>query len=298
MLRGGVTPPESKGDDPRRQELKFEQKNSGQYEAMFSAEEAGSYFINAQAVRRVKTVKNGKEMEVEEGIDSIRSGVTIPYSPEFSEMESNSPLMMKLAEQTGGRVYLEKPRQKIDGQVYPDYATVPDGTKTLTEAAASNLVFRREGLPPAKSLQPIWCWLLVMAGVLLLLDVAVRRIAVNAAEVAAVAQKGWERLRGRAARAEETPQFLERLKSRKAQISETIDKTRATRRFEGEAVASALPPSGAHEGPTAAQRAPVRPVPQPRIAPEKEQEAADYASRLMKAKKRVWEEREKDKGNS
>ena len=249
-------------------------------------------------MRRVKTVKNGKEMEVEEGIDSIRSGVTIPYSPEFSEMESNSPLMMKLAEQTGGRVYLEKPRQKIDGQVYPDYATVPDGTKTLTEAAASNLVFRREGLPPAKSLQPIWYWLLVMAGVLLLLDVAVRRIAVNAAEVAAVAQKGWERLRGRAARAEETPQFLERLKSRKAQISETIDKTRATRRFEGEAVASALPPSGAHEGPTAAQRAPVRPVPQPRIAPEKEQEAADYASRLMKAKKRVWEEREKDKGNS
>jgi len=141
----------------------------------------------------------------------------------------------------------------------------------------------------------------VTAGVLLLFDVAVRRIAVNATEVAAVAKKGWERLRGQAVRADETPQFLERLKSRKVQISETIDKTRATRRFEGE------PLSGGHkspeefelaQGPDAARSGrPARPVAQPRIAPEKEQEAADYASRLMKAKKRVWEEREKDKGN-
>jgi hypothetical protein len=98
-------------------------------------------------------------------------------------------------------------------------------------------------------------------------------------------------------RADETPQFLERLKSRKAQISETIDKTRTTRRFEGEPVGAASPPSGADEGPSTAPRAPARPIAQPRIAPEKEQEAADYASRLMKAKKRVWEQREKDKGN-
>ena len=34
---------------------------------------------------------------------------------------------------------------------------------------------------------------------------------------------------------------------------------------------------------------------QPGIAPQKEQEAADFASRLMRAKKKVWEERDKDK---
>jgi uncharacterized membrane protein len=297
ILRGRFTPPSLKAEDPRQTELKFVQKNSGIYETEFKADESGSYFINAQAVRRVKTVKDGKEVEIEEGLDSIRSGVTIPYSPEFSEMESNVPFMRKLAEATGGREFLEKPRQKISGQVYPDYATVPDGTKTLAEAASSNLVYRREGLPPAKSLQPIWYWLLVTAGILLLFDVAVRRIAVNALEVATVAQKGWERLRGRAVRTDEVPQFLERLKSRKAQISETIDKTRATRRFEGEPVASSGPLPGADEGPSAAPRMPARPTTQPRIAPEKEQEAADYASRLMKAKKRVWEERQKDKGN-
>jgi uncharacterized membrane protein len=296
ILRGRFTPPSLKAEDPRQTELKFVQKNSGIYETEFKADESGSYFINAQAVRRVKSKKDGKEVEAEEGIDSIRAGVTIPYSPEFSEMESNAPLMKKLAEQTGGRSFLEKPREKINGQPYPDYATVQDGTKTLTEAATSGLVFRREGLPPAKSLQPIWYWLLVLAGILLLFDVAIRRIAVNATEVAAVAQKGWLKLRGRAVRGDETPQFLERLKSRKAQISETIDKTRATRRFEGEPVVPAAPPAGADEGPSAAPRPTARPPLQPRMAPEKEPEAADYASRLMKAKKRVWEEREKDKG--
>jgi uncharacterized membrane protein len=297
ILRGRITPPSLKAEDPRLTELKFVQKNSGIYEAEFKADESGSYFINAQAVRRVKTTKDGKEVEIEEGIDSIRSGVTIPYSPEFSEMESNAPLMKKLAEMTGGREFLEKPRQRIDGQVYPDYATVPDGTKTLSEAASSGLVFRREGLPPAKSFQPIWYWLLVLAGVLLLFDVAVRRIAINAAEVAVAAQKGWQKLRGRAVRADETPQFLERLKSRKAQISETIGKEKATRRFEGEPVLTGATFPGADEGPTAPSRPTARPTAQPRIAPEKEHEAADYASRLMKAKKRVWEEREKDKGS-
>ncbi len=212
-------------------------------------------------------------------------------------MESNAPLMKKLAEMTGGREFLEKPRQRIDGQVYPDYATVPDGTKTLSEAASSGLVFRREGLPPAKSFQPIWYWLLVMAGVLLLFDVAIRRIAINPAEVAVAAQKGWQKLRGQSVRADETPQFLERLKSRKAQISETIGKEKATRRFEGEPVLTGATLRGADEGPTAPSRPTARPTPQPRIAPEKEHEAADYASRLMKAKKRVWEEREKEKGN-
>jgi uncharacterized membrane protein len=295
-LRGRITPPSLKADDPRLTELKFVQKNSGIYEAEFKADESGSYFINAQAVRRGKTMKDGKEVPIEEGIDSIRSGVTIPYSPEFSEMESNAPLMKKLADMTGGKEFLEKTRQKIGNQVYPDYATVPDGTKTLAEAASTGLVYRREGLPPAKSLQPIWYWLLVAAGVLLLFDVAIRRIAINAAEVSTAAQKGWERLRGRMVRGDETPQFLERLKSRKAQISETIGKDRAARRFESEPVVVEGPPPGADEASIASPRTPARQIAKPRIAPEKEQEAADYASRLMKAKKRVWEERDKDKG--
>ena len=40
--------------DQRKFELKFEQKNSGQYEAEFKADEAGSYFVAAQPTRIVK----------------------------------------------------------------------------------------------------------------------------------------------------------------------------------------------------------------------------------------------------
>ena len=36
-------------------------------------------------------------MDVEEGVDSVRGGVTLPYSPEFAEQESNTPLLEKLA---------------------------------------------------------------------------------------------------------------------------------------------------------------------------------------------------------
>src|SRR4029077_16001010 len=85
---GGVPSPNSKPEDARKGELKFEQKNSGIYEAEFKADEAGSYFVNARAERKVKKLVNGKEVETKE-LDSVRAGVTIPYSPEFADMESN-----------------------------------------------------------------------------------------------------------------------------------------------------------------------------------------------------------------
>ncbi len=52
---GGVTSPSPGGPTIARRKfgvLKFEQKNSGIYEAEFKADEAGSYFVNAQASRR------------------------------------------------------------------------------------------------------------------------------------------------------------------------------------------------------------------------------------------------------
>src|SRR5262249_55492574 len=155
-LRGGVTPPESRGDDPRRQELKFEQKNSGQYEATFKAEEAGSYFINAQATRRVKMVnKEGKEIEVEEAVDGVRSGVTIPYSPEFADLETNRDLLTKLRELTGGK-------------------EIADTDADLDAAAHDGDVFR-PGLPRFKNLQPVCDWLVVLCGTPLLFAGAVLR---------------------------------------------------------------------------------------------------------------------------
>jgi hypothetical protein len=275
-LRGGVTPPDARGDDPRRQELKFEQKGAGVYEARFKADEAGSYFINAQATRRVKVKgKDGKEQEVEEGVDSVRSGVTIPYSPEFADLETNMDLLDKLRGITGGKEF-------------------KDVEEDLERAARNGEPFR-QGLPRFKNLQPVWYWLVFLAGAFLFFDVAVRRIAISPLEVAAAGQRVWERLRGHAT-VEQTVQYFDRLKSRKAQVGEMIEQqARGARRFEG-GEAPVAAPTGADEmaAPTA------KPAPRPapaRLGPEAQGqvEAADYASRLLKAKKRVWQEREQDK---
>jgi hypothetical protein len=221
----------------------------------------------------VKSVKGGKEV-TEKETDSVRSGVTIPYSPEFADLESNAPLLEKLRALTGGE-------------------TFADNGAALMEAARSGEVYRRTGLPPSRNLQPIWYWLLLVAGILMFFDVGVRRVAIDPREVATAAQRTWERLRGRAAAATEPVEFLERLKSRKAQVVEAIDRTKGTRRFEGSEAPAAAAPLGAQEEVLTAPEAP-RAAPPPGLEPKLEKEAADYTSRLLKAKKRVWEERDKE----
>jgi uncharacterized membrane protein len=278
-LRGGVTTPDIKTKKAGMQTIRFRQTNSGSYEAEFKAEEAGSYFINAQATRMVKKMKDGKpvldkdgkEVFVEEGFDSVRSGVTLPYSQEFAVMESNTQLLDAL-------------RRETDGLSYEDDPTA------LTEVAISGEVFRR-GLEPFRSSQPIWQWLLFLAGIVLLFDVAARRIAIEPSWVVAKGQRTWDHLRGRTVAKEDVPQFLERLRSRKAEVEETLAKTKAAVRFEGGEKAIE-PPPGASDLPTAPMR--TTPPPKPTISPETENEPGDYADRLLKAKKQVWKDQQKE----
>lgn len=276
-IKGGVSSPGGNAD-AEKIELRFEQTNSGMYVAEFKADEAGSYFINAQASRKVKKkLPNGKEV-IEDEFDGIRSGVTVPYSPEFADMETNTALLEKIREITNGRNLSEEPEE-------------------LFKTAQAGTVFRHTDLPQSRSLQPIWYWLLLTTAVLLLFDVAARRIAVDPLIVTAWLQTTWDRLRGRAAVAEATPQFLDRLKSRKEQVGEALGKAKATARFDaGEGPTPSTAPAGADD---VAQQAPREaPKPPPRtqgVAPESQEAPADFASRLMKAKKRVWEDRDKDK---
>jgi hypothetical protein len=171
--------------------------------------------------------------------------------------------------------------------------SIPEDAVALAEAAAAGTVYRT-GLASSRSLQPIWYWLLLLTGLLLFFDVGVRRVAVDPSEAVGAARRTWERLRGRAAPASDTPQFLDRLKSRKAQVGESLEKAKATRRFEAaEGVAPAEPVPGANQ--PAAPTPRTAPKPAPKLAADPEAAPADYASRLLKAKKKVWEERDKDK---
>jgi uncharacterized membrane protein len=273
-LHGLVTAPNQQPGEAKPIELKFEQKNSGQYEAEFKAEEAGSYFINAQARRTSTQVRNGREVEVEE-TDSIRSGVTLPYSPEFADLESNTALLRRLSEITGGNVYAE------------DEAT-------LSDVVRKGEVFRKTAAV-AQSPQPIWYWLVLLAGLGLFFDVAVRRIAVEPAEVSSAAAKLWTKLRGGAETEAATPVFIERLKSRKAEIGESLERARAARRFD-----SGAEPAPASRVATADTAAAARPAPPPRPQPSPQAPAAgaetdETFSRLMKAKRKALEDRDTNK---
>jgi hypothetical protein len=253
-LRGGITAPVEGPGAGRPPELKFEQKNSGVYQAEFKAEDAGSYLINVTA----RWHKDGKEIS-----DSVRTGVTIPYSPEFAEMESNPALLERLRELTGGETFADD---------------------ELTALSRSGVIFRPQ---PAGNVipQPIWPWLLALAGVGLFFDVAVRRITLEPAQVVQAARALWARLRGEAV-LERAPQFLDRLQSRKAQVEAAREREQAGRRFEGGPVPAAPPPE------TAA------PEPQPPAAPSTaepaKEEPGNFASRLLRAKKRVWKDRDKE----
>ncbi len=271
-LRGGITSPSLKGADGRLPELKFTQKGVGVYEAEVRAEDVGSYFIHVQASRRKTVVgKDGQKTTVAEVVDAARGGVSIPYSPEFAEMESNTGLLVRLAKMTGGKIY-------------------PDEAAALRQVAESGEVFRPAAVR-TRSLQSIWFWLVLLTGVGLFFDVAVRRIALDPLKLAGTAQAAWAHLRGQAP-AERAPEFLDRLQSRKVQLGETLEKDRAARRFEGEGGPTSAPPPSADE-PRPAPRPEPRPAPQAQPAAD---EAGDFASRLMRAKKRAMEERDRDKG--
>jgi uncharacterized membrane protein len=259
-IKAGIMTPSFKGPDSRKGEVEFEQKSAGVYEGEFSADEVGSYFINIQA----SWVKGGKEF-----VDNVRGSATIPYSPEFAEMESNAALLENISRITGGKIY-------------------QDNAKALQDVAQSGGVFRNNPIS-LRSLQPLWYWLVVLAGVCLLLDVATRRIAVEPAAAWAGAVALWSRIRRQEA-PEATTVFLERLRSRKEQVGETMEKQKAVKRFEAGEGTAAAPIS---EATAAAKPAEILKKPPPPKKPAEKE--PDFATRLMRAKKKAMEDRDKDK---
>jgi uncharacterized membrane protein len=260
-FESGVTSPDG-GGDARRRGLRFEQTNSGTYEAEFPAHEVGAYWINVKAFRpKVVKDENGQETTKDEFLEGVRGGVDLPYSPEFADLESNQELLERLRDITGGKMFADDP-------------------DILTSVARSGELYRP--LPVShRSRQPIWMWLVTVAGILLFLDVAVRRIALDPDRLTASARALWAKLRGKAETA--APQFLERLRSRKAQVGETLDKAKAGQRYEG--TATEVPPVAT----TASPPAP-RPVATP---PSTVESKEDFAARLLRAKKRALEDRDK-----
>ncbi len=97
---------------------------------------------------------------------------------------------------------------------------------------------------------------------------------------------------------------MEKLRSRKAEVDEQLDRTRGTAAIRAEVAPELFPtePSTGSIGEPLLEAGEMQDRPRPAgrtqapgmAAGPKEPEKQSYTNRLLKAKQRVWEEREKD----
>lgn len=124
-------------------ELTAVQIGPGRWRAEFPVTEAGSYLVNFGL---------GKSDDGRRA--SVQASVSVPYPKEFRTVRDNRALLEQIADRTGGRV-------------------LSMGNPVAVDA------FLREGLPIPESARRMWDLMAILAAVLFLLDVAVRRIAID-----------------------------------------------------------------------------------------------------------------------
>jgi hypothetical protein len=167
----------------------------------------------------------------------------------------------------------------------------------LDPSIISSLIQRfdtfRHNLAKAVSVQDVWPLLLLVMGWVFFADVFVRRVTIGLDTLAplwaAVRRRVWPAREAQA----EVEQNIERLRSRKAAVSEQIDERRASARFEPETPTATdaeqilQQASGGTEGPREST-----PRAQPRMAPGETADEESYTSRLLKAKQRARQDRD------
>ena len=249
-IAGTVIDPEMK-DHP----IELRQIGPGQYRAEFRADKGGgSYLVN------LRYRKAGEDQAPQ----MFQTVVTVPYAPEFEDLKDNSALLGQVAEITHGRRLAPN----------PDTADL----------------FSRAGLTAPRTPLPITRPLLLAWIVLFLLDVGVRRIAID---VAALFRKLVAKLRLGAEEAGSAT--LAALKARRQRVQERLarsgeDRATAKQRYAaGEDARAEMPKADLTKAPPA-HREPAKGPPPEAKPPGQEPET--HVSRLLKAKRRAQEERE------
>ena len=176
----------------------------GRYEATIdNAEASGNYFVNL----------GYKGPDKVQGF--ISTGVSVPYSDEYRELRSNPTTLETLASVTDGQLVLWK--------------LLPDGRVDLERTVRGADHFRRDpSLINPRSFAALWPILLWLAACLFLGDVAIRRIALDLDWIKLTSANEWKKLRG-----QETPtasEYMDKLKTRKAEVDEQLDRPRAAAR--------------------------------------------------------------------
>ncbi len=255
------------GPDMKPIDTKIRQVAPGRYVGEFDAKDAGSYLLMLTPAA---------------GAAPILSGVNVPYSPEFLDREPNEDFLKSLAALTprGGKPGIEIQAKDITG---------PTTANAIIQKLLEFNTYRRD-LPEATSSQPVWHLAALFAACIFLADVFIRRVHVSFAWVSPVAATVVRKVLRRPVEVAPSP-VMARLHSRKAEVTQSLEQRRAAARFEPspdapfepQAVADAIDePLGKPktDKPTAAP-----------IASESPSEEDSYTSRLLKAKKKVWDEK-------
>jgi len=169
--------------------LSLEQAGPGKFRGEFQADVGGSYMLV------LSYTKAGQDKSV----GRIHTAISVPFAPEFRDVTDNAALLTEIANITGGRVLSGDPKQGL---------------------------FETKGLKAPHWSRPLTAELICIWLGLFLLDVAMRRVAVD---VVGMGRRsvGWlgRRRRGRPA-AQAT---LEQLKTTKAKIQQQWESRRAVR---------------------------------------------------------------------
>ena len=188
------------GPDGRSQSIRLRQTGPGRYEADVPANEAGSYVVALSPRRGTRQLA------------PVIGGASRAVSEEFRRYEANVGLMEEIREITGGR------RLEI----------------SLPEEA---MLFDRSGMEPSSSVMPIWTTLLWWTLIVLLLDIANRRIAWNREMVASGFAAAIAKVTPWRTRAERTQRTLHALRGvsrrfdeQQASQSKGVEKLRGTGR--------------------------------------------------------------------
>lgn len=227
--------------------LRMRQKAPGRYEGSFPASEAGSYFVN---------VVPGP------GASPLTTGVTVPYSEEFRVRETNQALIDLLAstEPAGGDV----------GIITPPLEDQPSEELLDTNAF-------RGGLALARSIRDAWPWFVLAGCCLFLCDVFVRRVAVNFNWVGAAMKK----MRGDPAKESVVTARLDALKKQKESLDDSLQRRRASVRFEPTASDTDDDSIDLSDKPAAAA---AKPTSTTEPTPD---EGPSYTERLLEAKRKA-----------
>lgn len=170
-FNGKVISPENETLDVR-----LVQTDLGRYEGEFDADQSGTYLVSL-----------AQPADSSGDSPTLLSGLSVPYSPEFSYSETNSRLLKEIASRTRGR--FEPPTESLFDHSLAAFS------KPL----------------------PLWPWLLGIAVCLFWFDVFVRRVLIDWADVSRGTAAAWRRLT--MPRQVEASGTMERLKQAKEGVS-------------------------------------------------------------------------------